>query len=635
VLAQWAGAVYDGALDAASWIKANIGTLTADGVEASITLLSEWGGNAWGSYGDDFEGWYKAGIGGLSATVNATVNVVTQDASGTEAAKSGNETGKSFAETWRDAFTAGFNSIFGGGGDNGSQDPARGGGGGGIVPGVLKAIYGWEIGFFGGIGTTFASTFATNMQTLFIDPAIEVMHGVFSTLDDALLGDGSLYSDISTAISAVWTAISGWINDAFTDIKTVFGPNSSMDPALGFGTVEDPLGIGDLLKDLIPDSLPDISLPSFDFNMDSVTTAIDGALAWLTSNIPDWMVAFANGDIKGAIRLLFGGSPDNGLVPAPTWSGDPSDAPPPGGFLPPSAPPAGPGGSQPSSPSSNSATLPDGTVVTTLPAVGTGSSLNQVPPPDFTAFNAAIATIPQLLGQQMDAALQLAATVSTGIGTAVGTIFQGMVDNVSVITGVLPTNVGNAFNTTLGVSVAVANGIYVAVSTAFGMMVGNVSGIVNTLPGIVVGAMNAAASSGAAAAYNAGASIGYGMANGIDSAIGAVSAAADRLAAEAQRAAEARAKIASPSKVFHEIGSQMGEGLVLGLASRYGDAAGAGAGLAGAAIPSGSIAGRNGGGDTYNITIIAPESEEYSQYARDAKRGKALAVNLAQLMQNV
>jgi hypothetical protein len=74
---------------------------------------------------------------------------------------------------------------------------------------------------------------------------------------------------------------------------------------------------------------------------------------------------------------------------------------------------------------------------------------------------------------------------------------------------------------------------------------------------------------------------------------------------------------------------------VLGLASRYGDAAGAGSGLAGAAIPSGSIAGRNGGGDTYNITIIAPESEEYSQYARDAKRGKALAVNLAQLMQNV
>lgn len=71
----------------------------------------------------------------------------------------------------------------------------------------------------------------------------------------------------------------------------------------------------------------------------------------------------------------------------------------------------------------------------------------------------------------------------------------------------------------------------------------------------------AAARAGAGAMRSAGAAIGAGLAAGMNSQVGAVEAAASRLAAAADKAARAAAKVHSPSKVFAEIGSYMGQGL--------------------------------------------------------------------------
>lgn len=80
----------------------------------------------------------------------------------------------------------------------------------------------------------------------------------------------------------------------------------------------------------------------------------------------------------------------------------------------------------------------------------------------------------------------------------------------------------------------------------------------------------AAARSAAGAMQAAGAMIGAGLAAGIRSQIGAVAAAANELVAQANRAARAAAQIHSPSRLFAEVGSFIGQGMAVGMDSTRG-----------------------------------------------------------------
>lgn len=80
----------------------------------------------------------------------------------------------------------------------------------------------------------------------------------------------------------------------------------------------------------------------------------------------------------------------------------------------------------------------------------------------------------------------------------------------------------------------------------------------------------AAARSAAGAMQAAGAMIGAGLAAGIRSQVGAVAAAANELVAQANRAARAAAQIHSPSRLFAEVGSFIGQGMAVGMDSTRG-----------------------------------------------------------------
>ena len=80
----------------------------------------------------------------------------------------------------------------------------------------------------------------------------------------------------------------------------------------------------------------------------------------------------------------------------------------------------------------------------------------------------------------------------------------------------------------------------------------------------------AVARSAAGAMQAAGAMIGAGLAAGIRSQIGAVAAAANELVAQANRAARAAAQIHSPSRLFAEVGSFIGQGMAVGMDSTRG-----------------------------------------------------------------
>lgn len=80
----------------------------------------------------------------------------------------------------------------------------------------------------------------------------------------------------------------------------------------------------------------------------------------------------------------------------------------------------------------------------------------------------------------------------------------------------------------------------------------------------------AAARSAAGAMQAAGTMIGAGLAAGIRSQIGAVAAAANELVAQANRAARAAAQIHSPSRLFAEVGSFIGQGMAVGMDSTRG-----------------------------------------------------------------
>jgi hypothetical protein len=111
--------------DAASWIKNELPDLVVDNVEASLSFVSTWGGMAWGAYGDDFQGWFRASVGSLAATVDAAIGVNASEADKEAARQSGSETGQAWGEGFAEAALDPFSWARGGGG-GGSDGPGSG-----------------------------------------------------------------------------------------------------------------------------------------------------------------------------------------------------------------------------------------------------------------------------------------------------------------------------------------------------------------------------------------------------------------------------------------------------------------------------------------------------------------------------
>lgn len=88
----------------------------------------------------------------------------------------------------------------------------------------------------------------------------------------------------------------------------------------------------------------------------------------------------------------------------------------------------------------------------------------------------------------------------------------------------------------------------------------------NMMSASIVSALNTASSG----AYNSGYNIGIGLANGMAATLGYVQSVASQLAAAADAAVRAKAKIHSPSRVFMQLGSYIGEGFAAGISATEG-----------------------------------------------------------------
>ena len=112
-----------------------------------------------------------------------------------------------------------------------------------------------------------------------------------------------------------------------------------------------------------------------------------------------------------------------------------------------------------------------------------------------------------------------------------------------------------------------------AITTAFSRMVSAAQSGVGRVVGVVAGLAGrarSAASNMAGALFSAGSSLISGLIGGIQAAAGRVASAARSVVQNAINAAKGALGIASPSKVFMEIGKNTGQGMALGLASTRG-----------------------------------------------------------------
>jgi TP901 family phage tail tape measure protein len=690
ILGQWAGAVYDGALDAASWIGSHIGTLAsqvpgylqvlaqwagvawgelgdfaswfkvnlpglaADGINATISTISAWGGNVWGSY-EDFQAWFRAGVGELKASVNVSVDTISADPeTGQAAYESGQDTGKNIFERFisgsQDGMRAVANLLSGGGGDGGD-----GGGGHRELPNELLAD--WAVGLALGLGQALYDEFTKEL-------------GIIANPFRDLPGK-----------------ISGWWNDAIHD--DVFGANGSQDPAQGYvenglpfldgfkqdiengfsdfvsdltdpftdlpGKVDEWIGgalgsiatstqsfAGDikaLIESVVPDAPFHLTLPDIDIPLGPVATVVNGAIAGLNA-LSDGLEAAWNN-----LQFWKDRTKDDGTVGPKERAGLQGLE-----FGAGTGGPA-PGGGTTRPPDDQTQPVPARIVYTvdadTTPAqtkindlaglfgggsgqkVGPGGSAFTVPVDVEIDRSQAGADLQAMVdGMKGQYKAQIGADTTPLIDALaqalmLGTAWDGAtfdsailgadytaVDQASQVAWILGnTWAGSTHESTFSADYTQVGNAY---STAFLMG--------NTWAGQTFTARFAVDTSPLLAA----------------------SATADAVAAHIAAVMPHSPAKEGPLKEpidFSYIAQNMEA-----TADRLGRAADLGASRVGGAfsdrysIGASASAGSQAptkNGDTYNITIIAPESEEYSQIARDARRGKVLAVNLTELMRNV
>lgn len=128
--------------------------------------------------------------------------------------------------------------------------------------------------------------------------------------------------------------------------------------------------------------------------------------------------------------------------------------------------------------------------------------------------------------------------------------------------------------------------------------------------------------------YSIGASLGQGIASGIQAYIGTVAAAAAALVSAAIAAAQSAAAAHSPSRKMMALGGDMAEGLTIGLERGAASVADATAALVN--IPSGAMGATGATGNTY--VSIALKSQELIDLIRNAEDGGEFSRNFGQQM---
>lgn len=408
-------------------------------------------------------------------------------------------------------------------------------------------------------------------------------------------GGGTTGADALGLSGVISGAIAGGLQAASNVVVELL--NGFSDDVDGWKTeITDTItGIADII-------IPDIKIPTPTFDTSGILGAVDTVVEFIEDQIDRIQDAYD--------RLAFWQNDESRGTPRQTNGQD---------F----------GGTNTQS-SSQPGALASGEVVTSLPRVGSGTAAPMViPAPDISLFTSVMASIPQIVGTNMSAALSAASTYASAIGSVVGSQIGAMVGNVTALMGAFTVAVGQGMSNSLSAASVYSGAIVSAVSAALGQLPGIAAAATAPIPGIIAGNLAAAAG----AAYSSGVAIGQGLAAGMNAMLGAVQAAAAALASAAAQAASARLQIASPSKVFTRMGEQVGDGFVIGIQSRYGAAGRAGEGLAGSSIPSSAAAasGRRGASGP-TIQVFALKSDELVRLIEKAERGGAFAEQLPQIL---
>lgn len=260
-----------------------------------------------------------------------------------------------------------------------------------------------------------------------------------------------------------------------------------------------------------------------------------------------------------------------------------------------------------------------GVIASALAAVGVGSADAFSSPlragldtAASTAMASAQATIQATVPAVVGAAQQAGATTSTAFAAPLqsGLPLQtqaAMANAQATIVGSVPGLTSASTQAGQAVPIGYAPGL-AAMNPATQGAFDTVSGIINASTGIL-------GSAAGLAGLGVGQRYGSGIAAGMESQRGVIERKAAEMVAIASAATKTAAKIASPSKVFFEHGSDMGQGAVLGLASQFGAAQTAGTELVDALDPNWDTATASAEQaaetitSTFSDVTLIPESE--------------------------
>ena len=219
-----------------------------------------------------------------------------------------------------------------------------------------------------------------------------------------------------------------------------------------------------------------------------------------------------------------------------------------------------------------------------------------------------------LLGQAAAWFGALVARVSEGVAQVVGRFGQ------------LPGRVIGAISGLLGMLIATATAWMAGMGQAVTAGITTVVGFFQALPGRVVGALAGAAGQ----LYTVGVQMMQGLISGIMSMASSVASKAASVVKGAIAAAKGALGIASPSKVFRQIGVFTGEGYIRGMDSMRDRAMGASRKLVTPPSPvdSSRYAGAAGAGASQEINVIIPERENEDPSRTGRRVGESIAFEL-------
>lgn len=324
--------LWDKGTDAASWLYEEakaLGGWVIRKLPVAIDFLAEWGGVAWGRL-PNFEAWFREAAGKLRAKIDVTIGANADEASKQSAYEEGVAIGEWINQGIGDAFR----------GIGGQSGGASGGGGFWRWVGNALTADGEEYfsgSEFGQKVNGIVDTITFNLEDR-LQRGFEEWRGDRSNsqvIEDGILGylnslteDDAFSAKLNQWGDSTWDVIKGALVNARTsagedgfDTKLIEWLNetgeSVSEDIIAFG-----VGIRDDIYDAISGAWEDATNP-FESLSDSITgwisTEFDEVVSWLGDQTPEALQLLARGDIVGAVRAVIGGGDDDtgsGFQPA-------------------------------------------------------------------------------------------------------------------------------------------------------------------------------------------------------------------------------------------------------------------------------------------------------------------------------